>query len=129
MQIQIMTDKNIAGSEKLVAQVEAIVERSLCHVGDRITRVEVHLSDENSHKGGGNDKRCVIEARLKRRQPVAGIHQAGTLLDAVDGATERLKASLDHTIGRLRAKRRRQPAVDDTSIVGAEDANRDDSGC
>ncbi len=34
--------------------------------------MEVHRSDENGSKSGQNDKRCVTEARLEGRQPVAG---------------------------------------------------------
>lgn len=37
-----------------------------------ISRVEVHLSDEDGKKGGQNDKRCMMEARLDGRQPAAG---------------------------------------------------------
>jgi hypothetical protein len=110
MQIHVTTDSNIKGGEKLAAQVDAIVESSLCHLGSHITRVEVHLGDENSRKGGTDDKRCVMEARLKRRQPVAVSHWAGTLLDAVDGAADKLKASLNRDLGRLRTNRRRQTA-------------------
>ncbi|HXV84664.1 MAG TPA: ribosomal subunit interface protein, partial [Candidatus Binatia bacterium] len=77
MQIQINTDRNIAGREALAAQVSGVVENALSRISDRITRVEVHLSDENSDKKGGNDNmRCMMEARLERRPPVAVTHRA-----------------------------------------------------
>ena len=64
MHIQINTDGNIEGHEALATQVSSEVESALKHVSDHITRVEVHLSDENSDKKGGNDDmRCVMEAR------------------------------------------------------------------
>ncbi|CAN5507503.1 hypothetical protein BH09MYX1_BH09MYX1_55530 [soil metagenome] len=50
MQIQVNTDKNIVGHEALVAQVKATVADALSHVSAHITRVEVHLSDENGEK-------------------------------------------------------------------------------
>ena len=100
MQIQVNTDNHIEGREELAAQVEATVESALSHFRERITRVEVHLSDENSQKGG-DDKRCVMEARLEGRRPEAVTHQAASLIDAVDGAAEKLKASLESTLGRL----------------------------
>jgi hypothetical protein len=33
--------------------------------GEHITRIEVKFSDENSDRDSENDKRCVLEARLK----------------------------------------------------------------
>ena len=74
MQVQINTDHNIEGREVLTTQVRGVVEGALTRFSDHITRVEVHLSDENSHKGGQNDKRCMLEARLERRRPVAVTH-------------------------------------------------------
>jgi len=94
MQIQINTDSNIEGHEKLVAEVENIVKSKLSQFSDQITRVEVHLSDENSHKDGQDNKRCMMEARIKRCQPIAVTHQASTLDQAVDGAANKMKKSL-----------------------------------
>ena len=101
MTIQINTDRNIEGREALGQQAEAIVENSLGRFARQITRVEVHLSDENSHKSGTDDKRCVIEARLEGREPCAVTHQADTLEHAIDGAAAKLKRSLERTLGRL----------------------------
>ncbi len=101
MQIQVNTDNHIQGREKLVAEVEQTVESSLRHYSAQITRIEVHLSDENSHKGGVQDKRCMMEARLEGLQPVAVTHQADTLSQALDGAAKKMKATLSSTLGRL----------------------------
>ncbi|HRP76892.1 MAG TPA: HPF/RaiA family ribosome-associated protein [Rhodocyclaceae bacterium] len=101
MDIRLNTDKNIEGKEALAAQVEAAVERALRHFDDQITRVEVHLSDENAGKFGRDDKRCLMEARLEGRQPVAVTHQAGSLSEAVDGAANKLKSLLTTALGRL----------------------------
>ena len=102
MQVQINTDTNIVGNEDLAQQVEAIVRGALDRFSEQITRVEVHLSDGNSdNKFGTKDKRCLLEARLAGLQPVSVSHQAATLEQAVDGAVEKLKRSLDSTLGRL----------------------------
>ena len=101
MKIQINTGHNINGSEKMVRHAEAVVESTLGHLAEHITRIEVHLSDENSKKGGSNDKRCMMEARLERHQPVAVTHEAETIDQAISGAAGKLKSSLDHTLGRL----------------------------
>jgi hypothetical protein len=69
MKIQINTDSTVEGPEELSLETEEIVERGLARFGDRVTRVEVHLSDVNSAKQGVDDKRCLIEARLSGLQP------------------------------------------------------------
>jgi len=101
MKIQINTDNHIPGREALAIQAEATVKSTLGHLTDHVTRVEVHLSDENGNKTGGSDKRCLMEARLEGHQPVAVAHESGTIDEAIDEAANKLKRSLDHTLGRL----------------------------
>ncbi len=107
MQIQVNTDANIEGREALATHVSSVVENALKHVSNHITRVEVHLSDENSDKKGGNDDmRCAIEARLDGRQPMAVTHHAATVGQAVDGAAGKLIRLIESTLGRLRDHKR-----------------------
>jgi len=102
MLIQINTDSNIKGDDALAQQVDAVVRNTLDRLSERITRVEIHLSDENSDKKfGTEDKRCLLEARLVGLQPLSVSHQAATLEQAVNGAVEKLKRSLESTLGRL----------------------------
>lgn len=103
MLIQTNTDRNIEGSEELSAQVEAAVEGALSRFTDRISRVEVHLSDENSSsRGGSHDKRCMMEARIEGRGPTAVTHEAATVEEAIAGAADKLVRAIDSTLGRLR---------------------------
>ncbi|HVS13119.1 MAG TPA: HPF/RaiA family ribosome-associated protein [Thermoanaerobaculia bacterium] len=102
MQIQINTGSNVEYSGQLAQELEAVVRDALHRFSAQVTRVEVHLSDENSEKFGTEDKRCLLEARLADLQPVAVSHEAATIRQAVDGAAEKLKRSLDSTLGRLR---------------------------
>lgn len=101
MKIQVSTDANIQGSEELEKQIQVTVQSILGHLAEHISRVEIHLSDENSAKGGKNDKRCLMEARPEGHQPVAVTDEAATIDQAIDGAAEKLKRLLDHTLGRL----------------------------
>ena len=102
MIIQINTDGNIEGKTELTEQIETDVTDGLEHYGDRITRVELHLSDENSDKKSGTqDIRCLLEARLTGLQPLAVSDTATSTEQAVAGAIEKLKRSLDSTLGRL----------------------------
>ncbi len=110
MQIQTNTDSNITGSEGLAALAKTIVEGALARFSDQITRVEIHLSDENGTDQGNaadrprfgvEDKRCMMEARLEGHQPIAVTHQAATVEQAMDGAADKLKRSIESTLGRL----------------------------
>ena len=102
MQIQVHTDNNIQGRETIVALVHTGVEGAVGRFRDRITRVEAHLSDTNSHKTKGDDIRCVLEARLAGLQPIAVSHQASTVELALSGAADKLERSIENTLGRLK---------------------------
>jgi hypothetical protein len=102
MQVQVNTDRNIEGDEAVVALVEAIVRGELHRFSHKITRVEVHLRDENSDKkGGADDLRCMIEARVAGLRPAAVTHDAATFEEAASGAAGKMKRSLESTLGRL----------------------------
>ena len=102
MKIQINTDKNIAGHEALAHSVETILEQVLARFSDQITRIEVHLSDENSAaKSGMADKRCLLEVRLAGRQPASVSEQAQTVDQAVTGAAQKMVSSLESELGKL----------------------------
>ena len=77
MQIQINSDHQINPSPELASRIRTLIQDTLDRHSDRITRVEVHLNDQNSVKGGSNDKRCLMEARVAglgpdRRRPRSG---------------------------------------------------------
>lgn len=104
MQIQLNTDKNVVGSDDLALQLEGKIRAALGHLSDRITRVEVHLSDVNGGKTSGDDKRCMIEARVAGRQPMSVTHEAPTVTLAIDGAADKLARALDSEFGKLDAE-------------------------
>ena len=106
MLVQVNTSSNTHGSQELNQRVEAIVEASLGRFGDRLTRVEVFLSDENGAKTHGDDKKCVLEARPTNMQPVIVTDVAATLDFAVQGAAEKMERHLDNTFGRIQDRHR-----------------------
>ena len=79
MQIQINSDHHISASPELAGRIQGLVRGSLERYSDRITRIEVHLNDLNSVKGGGNDKRCLMEARVAGFGPIDANHEAPSL--------------------------------------------------
>lgn len=101
MQIQINSDHQINPSPEMASRIQALIRDTLEHYSDRITRVEVHLNDQNSVKGGTNDKRCGMEARVAGIGPVDVSHDADTLDLAIDGAMEKLEHALEHKLGRI----------------------------
>lgn len=102
MKIQINTDKNITRTDELTDHIESTIEDALDRFTDRITRVEVRLTDQNSSKkDGDDDMRCVMEARLSGLQPIVVSHQTATIELAVDGAAEKLETAIERTLGRL----------------------------
>jgi ribosome-associated translation inhibitor RaiA len=102
MLIQINTDKNIDGSERVRNYFSGVIESTLSRFNEHITRIEAHLSDENSQKEGPDDKRCMLEVRVKGLQPIAVTHKAETLDQAVVGAAEKMKNTLETTIAKIR---------------------------
>ncbi|MBX9405102.1 HPF/RaiA family ribosome-associated protein [Pseudomonas baetica] len=106
MQIQVNSDNHIQSSKRLEEWVRTTIESTLDRYEEDLTRVEVHLSDENGDKPGPHDMRCQLEARPKGHQPISVTHKADTLEQAIDGAAEKLEHALDHLFGKLRGKPR-----------------------
>jgi len=96
MQVQINSDNATAGSENLSQDVTAQVEAALSRFSQQITRIEVHLSDL-----GGEQHRCVIEARLEGLQPFDVSNKGGTIDEAVDGCLTKMQSRIESTLGRL----------------------------
>jgi ribosome-associated translation inhibitor RaiA len=101
MLIQMNTDNNVSGKEDVTTGFSDTIEQTLERFKERITRIEVHLGDENGDKFGTKDKRCMLEARVKGLDPVTVTHKAENLDMAVTGAAEKLKRSLESTFGKM----------------------------
>ncbi len=106
MKIQLNTDRTIPGNAGMEERINGVVEGALLRFGDQITRVEIHLSDENAKKRGPDDSRCVLEVRLAGRDPIAVTHQAADIDKAANGAADKMVRLLDSMLGRLRDPQR-----------------------
>jgi ribosomal subunit interface protein len=80
--------------------IELRTKEVLGHFEKHITRVEIHLQDQNAHKGG-NDIRCKVEVRPRGLEPMAVEHTAEKEADAVRKALDKMKSALDRRLGRL----------------------------
>ena len=101
MLIQINTDKTLSGDKRHQDYFSSQITEELERYESHITRIEVHLKDENGKKDGLNDMSCVLEARLKGRQPIAVTSQEDTVDLAVTSAIEKIKISIDTILGRI----------------------------
>lgn len=104
MNIQVSTDHNISGSSELNNYVEMNLTDVLSRFKGQITRIEVHLSDENANKTGGMDKRCLLEARIAHHQPIVVSHHDNSIHQAIETAADKLLRSLEHMVGKLGSK-------------------------
>ena len=117
MQIQINTDHHLQGSEAREQWASGVVEAAMANFTDSVTRVEAHLSDENAGKGGAAAFRCVMEARVNGRAPIAVTNDAASLDAAVNGAVHKLVRATENALGRAdkHAHESRQLPVGDTT--------------
>ncbi len=105
MQIQVNSSNHFESNARLDQWVRSTLQNSLERYEEDLTRIEVHLRDENGAKPGPHDKRCQMEARPKGHQPISVTHTATSLDLAVDGAASKLNHALEHFYGKLRSKR------------------------
>lgn len=111
MQVHTHSDNSIDCTEALKHHVESVVADALARFGGQITRVEAHLSAANAQKSADGECRCGLEARLAGHQPVAVNEHAATLHQAIQGAADKLKNALEHTLGKLAAGSRERPVI------------------
>ena len=102
MKIQFNTDNTISGSAALEQDVNDKIQHGLGRFDEHVTRVEIHLSDQNGHKSGGDDIQCTLEARIEGAQPIAVTASDNDKGKAVDLAIKKMRAALDTKVGKLR---------------------------
>ena len=117
MQIQVNSNHTMQTGETFERWANTELNHALERFKNDVTRVEVHMSDENSDKSA-DQKKCVMEARLSHHEPLAVNHHAGSQDEAFRGARDKLKRVLEHTLGKLRDTHlhresiRREPDLD-----------------
>jgi ribosome-associated translation inhibitor RaiA len=101
MFVQINTDNQILSDAEANERLEQKVREKLARFEQRLTHVEVHVSDANSHKGNGADIKVSLEARPTGHQPIAVHGEAKRIEDAVGSAANKALKALDHLFGKL----------------------------
>ncbi|MEM6459079.1 MAG: HPF/RaiA family ribosome-associated protein [Planctomycetota bacterium] len=103
MKVQINAG-DIQSSPALLERAEDAVLAALRHVTDRVTRVEVHLRDDNANKSAADDKRCTMEARIAGQQPIAVDHSSDDLYRSISEAAGKLGRAVNTRLDKLAAK-------------------------
>ncbi|HUR89030.1 MAG TPA: HPF/RaiA family ribosome-associated protein [Ramlibacter sp.] len=101
MQVQVNCGDGLQAKDTLERWATGFLNDSLARFRGELTRVEVQLSDEAKGKQGGQDMRCMLEARLAAHPPVAVTHMGETMDEAMRGASQRLIHALEHKLGKL----------------------------
>lgn len=98
MEIKINTDNHIHVTEEHREEYRQMLHKSLARFDEYVTRCDIYFSDENNAKKAIDDKKCVIEARVKGRHEETVTYNADTLKHAFDGALEKIKAVLSKVV-------------------------------
>ena len=109
MKVQVNTSNDIENKETLERWAGEYLNEHLARFEQDLTSIEVQMSDENhGTRGGAVDKRCMMEARVNGRAPVAVTNYAPNQDLAFRGAAEKLAHALDHTFGKLDRREHRE---------------------
>lgn len=101
MEININTNTSIEADKRMVAYLKEEIRNALSIFNDKLTRVEVHLADENGPKTDVDSIVCKLEARPRGLQPVMVSSKESTMHKAVVSASSKLKSALQTKFGKL----------------------------
>jgi len=100
MQFQFNTDSSVMGTENVAERIESQVRQRLARFEDRLTRIEVHVTDVNGRKHGGDDKHCTIEARPRSGRPIGVTGKAADVDAAARIAANTMAERLERVFGK-----------------------------
>lgn len=112
MQVIVNTDSNVDGTDRVAGGLETIVEQSLSRYSERLTRVEVHLSDGSAGRSSTDDIKCTLEARPAGGTPVVVTENANAVEEALSGALHKMKSLLETHFGKLDNRKGNLPMGD-----------------
>ena len=95
MQILLNTDTHVDGRQGMSDYLESVLTEALGNFGERITRVEAHVTDvDGATKTRPGDIHCTLEARPGGHEPVVVKDRADTAHQAIHGASRKLERAL-----------------------------------
>ena len=100
MEININTNTSIETNERMNNYFKEEISNALSIFSDRITRLEVHLADENGPKSNVDDITCTLEARLSGLQPQVVTAKGASVEKSVSSAVSKMKSALQRIKGK-----------------------------
>ena len=113
MQILMHADPNSDGGHLMAEHLTTVVNNAMARFGERITRVEAHLSDVDSPaKSGSGAIHCTLEARLAGLDAIVVKAQAGNAHQAIEGAVRKLRRAAQTALVKHDLSRRHRAPPD-----------------
>ncbi|MXO63774.1 HPF/RaiA family ribosome-associated protein [Qipengyuania oceanensis] len=103
MQVQFNSDSSVMGTANVAERIEAMVREKLARFESKLTRVEIHVRDENGSKHGADDKSCTIEARPAGGRAIGVTEKS----DTVDAAARKAANTLAQRLQKVLDKSHR----------------------
>ena len=100
MQFQFNSDSSVMGTENVAERIEAMMRDKFSRFEERLSRLEVHVSDENAHKHGHDDKTCMVEARPRGGRPIGVTEHSSKVDDAARKAANTMVQRLERHFGK-----------------------------
>ncbi len=100
MQVQFNSDSSVMGTENVAERIKAAVREKLARFESKLTRIEIHVRDENGAKHGADDKACTIEARISGGKPIGVTGKSDTVDGAARKAANTLAQRLERHLGK-----------------------------
>ena len=101
MQILLHSDPNTDGSHLMADHLATVVKAAMGRFGERVTRVEAHLSDANGQgRSSGGEIHCTLDAKLLGLDAIVVKDQASNAHQAIEGALRKLKRAVGTEIAK-----------------------------
>jgi ribosome-associated translation inhibitor RaiA len=101
MQIHLHSDSHSDGSQAMTEHVEDVVNGALGRFGERVTRVEVHLSDaDGPTSSGAGSVHCALQAHVTGHETLFVTERADNAHRAIDAGVRKLKRAVGASIAR-----------------------------
>jgi hypothetical protein len=122
MQILLHSDPNTDGSQLMADHFATVVKGAMGRFGERVTRVEAHLSDVNAQaKSSDDDIHCTLQASLVGLDAIVVKDHAGNAHQAIEGALRKLKRAVGAEIAK------HDPRGQRTKAAPADGGSKDDA--
>lgn len=92
---------DIQSSQALREHVHQAVAAALKHVSEKMTRVEVHLRDDNAGKSAADDKRVTMEGRIAGQPPLVVEHATDDLYKSITATASKLGRAVKNRLERI----------------------------